>query len=166
MKRDAEFSECGKYRYWLSRIWDEEKPNAMCIGLNPSTANGTEDDTTITNLTELLKGFGYGGFYMLNLFAFISPDPDKLREVPDPVKDNDLYLAAVSGQCKDIIFAWGSFKQAEYRAAKVAKMFPGALCLGKTAKGKPLHPMAATIWMRSKCKLQPFFTGRELELKK
>lgn len=156
MKKDAEFSDCGKYRYWLSRIWDAEKPNAMCIGLNPSTANGIDDDRTITNLTELLKSLGYGGLYMLNLFAFISTDPDKLRECPDPIKDNDLYLKAVSGQCKDIIFAWGAFKQAEYRAQKVSKMFPDALCFGKSAKGKPIHPLAATVWMKSKCKLQAF----------
>lgn len=30
----AEFSECGKYRYKLWRIWDDKLPLAMCIGLN------------------------------------------------------------------------------------------------------------------------------------
>lgn len=156
MKKDAEFSECGKYRYWLSRIWDEEKPKAMCIGLNPSTANDVDDDPTIRNLTELLTKEGYGGLYMVNLFAIISSDPEKLRECPDPLKDNDLYLKAVSGQCKHVIFAWGSFKQAEYRSKVIEKMFPSGLCLGKTAKGKPIHPLAATVWMKAKCKLQPF----------
>jgi hypothetical protein len=154
--KSAEFSECGKYRYCLRRIWDTDLPFAMCIGLNPSTANSEEDDTTITNLCALLSKSGYGGLFMMNLFALISSNPDDLRACPDPLKDNDPWLAAMASRCDDVIFCWGAFKQAEYRAKKLIKMFPMALCLGKTAKGHPIHPLAATIWMRKKCKLQRY----------
>jgi hypothetical protein len=154
--KGANLSKCGKYRYRLWRFWDEDKPKAMVIGLNPSTANAEEDDPTIRNLRLLLSSRGYGGFYMMNLFALVSPNPDDLRSCPDPVKDNDQWLTHTAKYCKDILFAWGSFKQAEYRIKRVTAMFPDALCFGKTANGKPLHPLAATVWMKSKFKIQPY----------
>lgn len=152
----AQFSPCGKYRYLLYRIWDTTLPYAMCVGLNPSTANGVDDDPTIRNLSRSLSKSGYGGLYMVNLFAFITADPDKLRECPNPIQDNDIWIQTAHAHCEDVIFAWGSFRQARYRAKEFIRMFPDALCFGKTAKGKPIHPLAATVWMKSKCKLQRF----------
>lgn len=154
--KGAEFSECGKYRYYLIRVWDIEKPLVTCIGLNPSTANATDDDTTITNLTKLLPTYGYGGFYMANLFALISPKPNDLRACPDPLKDNDQWLTYLEGITSEVIFCWGNFKQAEYRAKKIIKRFPDAMCLGKNPNGSPMHPLSATIWHKSKCCLQRF----------
>lgn len=163
LEKTANFSECGKYRYCLRRIWDTNLPFVMCIGLNPSTANDVDDDTTIRNLCELLSKSGYGGLFMMNLFALISPQPNDLRACPDPVKDNDTWLTSIATKCDDVIFCWGAFKQAEYRAKKIISKFPNALCLGKTATGKPMHPMAATIWMRAKCKLQLFKSIAEIK---
>jgi hypothetical protein len=154
--KEAQFSECGKYRYALTRIWNINDPIAMCIGLNPSKADSVDDDTTITNLIKLLEANGYGSLIMTNLFGLISSNPNDLRSCPDPVKDNDIFLDIAFNKCDDVIFCWGAFKQAEYRAKKIIAKFPGALCFGKTPKGQPLHPLAATIWQRSKCKLQPF----------
>lgn len=153
-KRGAQFSPCGKYRYVLIRIWDTTLPSAMCVGLNPSTANGVDDDPTIRNLVRLLSTYGYGGLYMVNLFAFITSDPEQLRSCPNPIQDNDKWIKRVYDCCDDVIFAWGSFRQANYREKEFIRMFPDALCFGKTAKGKPVHPLAATVWMKSKCKLQ------------
>lgn len=141
MIKGATFSECGKYRYRLWRIWDETGPFAQCVGLNPSTANADEDDPTIRNLTSILKNNGYGGFYMTNLFALISPFPQDLRACPDPLKDNDIHLDQVYGLCQSIVFCWGNFKQAEYRAKKMIKKYPQALCFGKNANGSPKHPL-------------------------
>ena len=39
MKKDAILSEDRKFRYILSRVWDEAKPTVLFIGLNPSTAD-------------------------------------------------------------------------------------------------------------------------------
>ena len=44
LKTDAKFSVCRKYRYALWRNWDDSKPFAMIIGLNPSTADENEND--------------------------------------------------------------------------------------------------------------------------
>ena len=138
----ADFSPCGKYRYKLWRIWDEALPKAMCIGLNPSTANESKPDPTITNLTKMLKKLGYGGFYMTNLFAFISPHPKDLLTCLDPLGDNENVLAAVEQLCDDVIVCWGNFKEAEARIAEVLPRYPKALCFGVNMNGTPAHPLA------------------------
>lgn len=116
--KGARFSPCGKYRYVLWRIWERSQnmalPMAMCIGLNPSTANASDDDPTIRRLTSLLKSRGYGGFYMTNLFALISPYPEDLRTCPDPVAQNDFWLDIVFKKSDDVIFCWGNFPMAAY----------------------------------------------------
>lgn len=138
----ADFSECGRYRYKLWRIWDENLPLAMCIGLNPSTANATKTDPTITNLIKMLKLLGYGGFYMMNLFAWISSKPNDLLTCNDAIGDNDKKLKEVAAICDEVIVCWGNFKQADERIKEVLPMFPDAKCFGVTNSGKPFHPLA------------------------
>lgn len=147
--KEAKFSDCGKYRYYLMRRWSHD-PMAMCIGLNPSTADAEEDDPTISALKRLLEPCGYGGVYMTNLFAFISSNPEDLRSCPNPLGENDEWLELVRGLCKHVIFAWGSFKQAEYRVKKIMQKFPDGYIFGLTTNGKPLHPLAAAVWQRKR----------------
>lgn len=138
----AQFSECGRYRYKLWRVWDITQPIVMCIGLNPSTANATKTDPTITNLVKMLKILGYGGFYMTNLFAWISSKPEDLLICEDPIGQNDMVLQEVATQCQDVIVCWGNFKEAADRANEVLLGFPDALCFGKNKNGTPAHPLA------------------------
>lgn len=140
--RSAEFSECGKHRFVLSRVWDQDKPVAMCIGLNPSTANSEDNDQTISRLTGSLRHLGFGGLNMTNLYTLISTDPKALHGHPDPAKGNDIWLPMVALNSQEIIFCWGGFKQAKHRAKKLVEMFPDAKCFGKTKDGSPWHPLA------------------------
>lgn len=143
MTRSAEFSDCGKYRYQLTRIWDDSLKVAMCIGLNPSTANSETDDSTIRYVIDVLKANGYGGFRMMNLYALISSVPEALWDCPDPQGLNDEWLKTTAFICQDIIYCWGSFKGISYRASKVRAMFPDGKCFGKAkSTGQPLHPQA------------------------
>lgn len=142
LHKSAEFSQCGKYRYQLTRVWDESKPVAMCIGLNPSNANAEKDDPTIRILTGCLNHLGYGSLKMMNLYAIISPIPKKIFEVPDAQGHNDAWLTTTAYGVQEIIFCWGGFKNIEHRAKQMIKMFPDAKCFGKTASGMPNHPRA------------------------
>lgn len=148
MDKGSHFSDDGKYRYQLWRIWEGNRKVAMCIGLNPSTAgskkqDGTEkDDATITRLISSLKGLGYGGFYMVNLYAYITPHPEKLFSVPNALGDNDIWIANTSLITQEQIFCWGAFKSIEYRAKRMMQLFPDAMCFGKNADGSPWHPRA------------------------
>lgn len=137
----ARFSDCGKYRYALWRIWDDALPKIMFVGLNPSTATAELDDPTIRRVKRFAKDWGYGGVYMANLFSFVTAYPEELASCKDPVKDNDMWLVTIGTKCKDVLFAWGSFKEAKDRAKKVTAMFPTAVCLGFTKDGSPKHPL-------------------------
>lgn len=138
----AEFSPCGKYRYKLWRIWNASLPTAMCIGLNPSTANAGTDDQTIGILKRILTKLGFGGFYMTNLFAWISSKPEDLLTCPDPLGKNEYKLMEVRSMCDEVIVCWGNFKQAESRIKEVLPKFPNAKCFGKNKNGTPMHPLA------------------------
>lgn len=137
----ATFSDCGNYRYRLWRFWDDS-PKIMFIGLNPSTANADTDDPTIRRVVRFAQDWGYGGVYMMNLFAWVSAYPKDLLTCDDPLGDNDWHLRDVAALCdNNICFAWGAFKQNKERAKLVVMMFPRAVCLGITADGSPKHPL-------------------------
>ena len=139
----ATFSQCRKYRYALWRIWDKSKPTVMFIGLNPSTANEYNNDPTIRRVIRFAFEWGYGGVYMVNLFAFVTPYPEDLLNCKDPIRDNDFWLKEIGGRCDKIVFAWGSFAEAKDRAPKVIQMFHGcALVINKD--GSPRHPLYVT----------------------
>ena len=138
----AQFSDCGRYRYQLWRIWDVDLPKAMCIGLNPSTADASRDDPTIRLLKKVLARLGYGGFYMCNLYGWISSKPKDLEHCADPVGDNDKVMAQVATHCDQVIFCWGNAELAENRTAKIEAQYPQALCFGLSKAGRPVHPLA------------------------
>lgn len=138
--KSATFSPCRKYRYVLTRIWDTDKPRVMFIGLNPSTANENTDDPTIRRVISFAKNLGYGGLYMLNLFAYVTPKPEVLFQCDDPIDSNDYYLRHYHLLSSKVIFCWGNFNVGQ-RDKEVIKMFPKAYCLGKNSNGSPKHPL-------------------------
>ena len=80
IKRHALLSKDKKYRYSLKRIWDNDKPKVLFIMLNPSLADNYQDDPTIRRLIKFAKLYGYGGFYVGNLFSYITPYPSELLD--------------------------------------------------------------------------------------
>jgi hypothetical protein len=90
----------------------------------------------------MLTKLGYGGFYMMNLFAYISSEPRDLLTCEDPLGENDGKLAEVEKLCTDVIICWGTFKQAKERIEKVLPNYPHAKCFGLSKNGDPIHPMA------------------------
>ncbi len=144
MTDTAYFSPCGQYRYVLARRLhpDPTKKWAMCIGLNPSTATKDKNAATITRLSVGLTELGYGGFYMCNLYGLISSKPQALREHPDPWGENMLHVATTALAVQDIIFCWGTFKEAKEPSKHWIAQFPDALCFGRNHDGSPWHPLA------------------------
>lgn len=142
----AEISECGRFRYALTRRWSDG-PTALFIMLNPSTATGWEDDPTIRRCTGFSKREGCGGLRVENLFAFRATDPDEMfRHAHTAVGATDRYIVEAVGSCDSpIIAAWGADKRAEKRARYVTNYLieSGArpVCLGKTKSGAPRHPL-------------------------
>ena len=143
----ANFSPCKKYRYSLWRTWDQGKGHVMWIGLNPSTADETQNDPTVRRCIGFAQRWGYGGIYMMNLFAFRATDPKVMQAQTDPVgPGNDEHLAAYAMNCKIIVAAWGAFDCTVDRGAKVINhlMLFGITtlhCLGQSKNGHPKHPL-------------------------
>lgn len=142
MIKGAEFSECRTWRYALWRIWDESKGCVMFIGLNPSTANENDDDPTVRRCINFARDWGYGGIYMMNIFAFRATDPRVMRLAVDPIgPENDHYLY-IYHEASDIsIASWGNngvyLKRGEFVANSLAHLH----CFGLTKGGHPKHPL-------------------------
>lgn len=141
MEKNAKFSDCGKYRFWLSRTWDDSLPKLQLIGLNPSTANAIDDDATIESIIRIAKSNWYGGIVMTNLFAYIATKPEDLIIDPEFQSKNNFVLKAVKIDCDDVCFCWGAFKVAKQRALEVIAMFEDPICFAKNKDGSPRHPL-------------------------
>jgi hypothetical protein len=105
----AVISQCGAFRYSLTRQWDARRKKIMFLMLNPSTANGMQDDPTIRRCVNFAESWGYGGIIVGNLFAFRSKSPDDLLYADDPIgPDNIDHLQNMARVCDVIVCAWGN----------------------------------------------------------
>lgn len=139
----ARFSPCRTWRYELWRRWGHA-PVAAFIGLNPSTADETQDDPTIRRCIGFAKRWGYGGLVMLNLFAYRSTDPRGLKVAADPVgPENDETLLRVTAEAGCVIAAWGAHGALFGRDAAVRRLLAHLTLdhLGLTKAGHPRHPL-------------------------
>ena len=142
LTKSATFSPCNNYRYTLSRCWDKDKPYAMFIGLNPSTADEENDDPTIRRCINYAKDWGYGGLYMLNLFAYRATAPSDMMAAKSPVReDNDKWLLKISKEAGIIIAAWGNDGSFKGRSEEIKKLITGLKCLKVNKSGEPAHPL-------------------------
>lgn len=156
MLKGAIFDTSGKYRYKLWRIWDNNKPAVVFVGLNPSYADCKSDDRTSHKLVKISRNLGYGGFHLVNLFAYVSRDPKELRIVSDPIgKQNDIFLKEVVENFSEVVLIWGNNGALLNRNKDVLNLFCDKLpyCIARTKLGHPIHP----LYQRDDCKLISFF---------
>lgn len=153
MRTNAILSEDRKYRYVLLREWDSQLPKIMFIGLNPSTADENQDDPTIRRCIAFAKSFDYGGFYMLNLFAYRSTSPSKLREVDDPIgEDNDNFLLDYISKVDQVVACWGNHGSYKGRSLEIRNKLSALFCFGANKTGEPKHP----LYVKSDVKLKEY----------
>ncbi len=145
MKRLATIDATGQYRYSLQRIWQPAAPRIGFVMLNPSRADGTVEDPTLRRCIQFARQWGYGALEVVNLFAYRTPKPALLLQVPDPIgPDNDQYLLTLAARVERIVLAWGNGGQLYHRDRQVLPQFAQtgiACCLGLTKLGQPLHPL-------------------------
>ena len=80
LHKTAVISKCEKYRYKLTRTWDEDKGKVLFIMLNPSTANHIENDLTTIRCINFAEKWGYGGIMIGNIYPFRAKKPKDLRK--------------------------------------------------------------------------------------
>ncbi|MCK5017989.1 MAG: DUF1643 domain-containing protein [Candidatus Peribacteraceae bacterium] len=146
MNKGAVFSDDKKYRYGLTRQWDETKPYVCFIGLNPSTADEEVDDPTIRKCIKFAKSWGYGGIYMVNLFAYRATDPKEMLAQEDPFgPDNDTWVEYFAGKADKVIAAWGN--DGNYWGASIDmkvlfhQLKKSLYCLKLNKTKEPAHPL-------------------------
>jgi hypothetical protein len=141
----ANISGCGRYRYWLTRTWDESRPKVTFVMLNPSTADAEKDDPTIRRCIDFAKRWGCGGLCVVNLFAYRSSKPVALATVEDPVGPGNDDVILNMSRNRRVIVAWGATgaKYGKRRIPQVLKLLDGQSveCLKLTDDGHPWHPL-------------------------
>ncbi|MDO5529760.1 MAG: DUF1643 domain-containing protein [Paracoccus sp. (in: a-proteobacteria)] len=140
----AIYSDCGAYRYLLTRDWGAG-PRVAFVMLNPSTADERANDATIERCQRRAATMG-GGLIVVNLFGFRATRPADLKAAADPVgTDNDAVLLEALRKADRIICGWGFHGAHQGRGEQIAKMLRAEglalLQLGLTKDGHPRHPL-------------------------
>lgn len=152
----AFISECGRYRYALTRDVAPLTGEGTCtfIMLNPSTADAEQDDPTIRRCIGFARSWGFARLKVVNLFAFRSTDPRELLACGDPSGPENLCtIAKVVGGSDLVVCAWGAFPLAGAEHVRlVLELIGGPHCLGLTANGSPRHP----LYVRADAEPMPF----------
>lgn len=159
--KTATISLDGRYRYDLTRQWDDS-PNwrpVLWVMLNPSTADAEKDDPTIRRVERFTKDLfpDAGGFVVVNLFALRCTRPVHLLD--DPLEsEGELNRVTIRTWLRHrrlvgVVCAWGAWYSAQVK--KPSSPIPtrlniGALaveaghvpyCLGHTFDDSPRHPL-------------------------
>ena len=142
----ATYSDCERYRYQLTRIWQPEGRKALFIMLNPSTATETQNDPTVERCERRARTLGFGAFRVLNIFAWRDTDPRKMRAVAEPVgPGNDAAIREGCAWADRIICGWGTHGEHLGRGAQVETLVRDTglapYHLGLTKAGHPKHPL-------------------------
>ena len=143
MNSGAHFSRCRSFRYALWREWDADGPKVLMIGLNPSTADASRNDPTIRRCMGFAREWGFGGVWVLNLFAYRATYPADLRAAPDPVGPrNDEWIRRVARKVDRAVAVWGNDGAMLGRSTRVRRMLGDRLeVIRLNAGGEPAHPL-------------------------
>lgn len=145
---DAEQSKGGakgKFRELLRVEWDEKekRPEAVAIGINPSTAHNGKSDTTITKLCRFLDMYGFRKLSMLNLYEDVSSTQLTGEE---KIETDFNTKRQMFDEADMILVVWGYSKNKELerlktQANQVLMDYSDKLYCIRTKSGKyPAHP--------------------------
>ncbi len=152
-KTDAVLSDCGSYRFFLERSWDNDLPKLPICMLNPSTGDAEKDDQTIRRLINFAKRWGYGGLAIVNLYPLRSPKPSEMWASKERSHDDnhqwlDTIIVIAENNGNKLLIAWGNDGAWEGKADQFIRQVKERsktvelVTLGKTGHGNPRHPMA------------------------
>ena len=114
--KKAIISDCNRYRYELHREWDKKKGKVLFIMLNPSTADGLNDDLTTIRCMNFAKKWGYGGIMIGNIYPFRAKRPRDLKKWLNEGSDyafwksgddNRNHVEEMAREADMIVCAWG-----------------------------------------------------------
>lgn len=169
MKRTAVLSECGTFRFQLTRGLERKEWSTTLAGgfvawvlNNPSTADADIDDPTSRRCWAFTQAWGYGNMMIVNTNPFRATDPVRARNsMPHEriLVANDSWLRYAQGQSPLVVCGWGDKANPELalRAVKVLHAVGPLHVLGVTQAGNPRHPLyqpgdlKPTLWRPTAC---------------
>lgn len=149
----AIISPCERYRYRLERDIQSTGPVVLLVGVNPSTADATNNDPTIRKELGFGQRLGWRKIIKGNVFAYRATDVGELAHAPDPIgPDNIEHLIAMVADADLIIPCWGNRLKIPSRlrhhldaTAKFLRQADHPLSpvriFGLTQTGDPMHPL-------------------------
>lgn len=153
-RKRAVFSDCGAYRYALQRKLTnmnllnlEDNMGGMAfVMLNPSTADASNNDPTVTRCMNYAIAWGYSTLYVLNIFAYRATDPKEMIRAHDPEGvHNKLAFASILPLCNLVVCAWGVHGLVRNQQKRALEWIEGCgktpYVLGITKDGQPKHPL-------------------------
>ena len=143
IRKSADVSECGRYRWWLRRSWGQGHRVVTFVMLNPSTADHEIDDPTIRRSIRFAQDWGFDVLSVRNLFALRATNPQELLTANCPTGgsrgDRELALAATA---QLVVAAWGAFVPFDREREALSLLRNCQLHhLGLTKHGRPRHPL-------------------------
>lgn len=164
MKRWADVSACGLYRWRLSRTFDETSGRTglpiTFVMLNPSTADGEVDDRTIRRCIGFAERERAPELRVVNLFAWRATKPIGLLNMPEERTRPEEQAAWDWGFQGDalMVVAWGALNGPRDLRARILarrKTFMGftrvvhsrreLFALGVNQEGTPRHPLYVPV---------------------
>ena len=154
-ERGAVIDGTGMYRYVLWRKWGEGRRRVAFCMLNPSTADGTEDDPTIRRCIGFAKREGFDALDVVNLYAYRATKPRELfygriGDVGMQGPQNKLWILDVFASVELVIAAWGASRDSVPLHSRPPMMNIRMMardyglptkCFGTTKSGAPKHPL-------------------------
>ncbi len=142
----AIYSDCERYRYSLTRVWDAQGGKVTFVMLNPSTATEVQNDPTVERCERRARTLGFGAFCVTNIFAWRDTDPRKMRAARDPIGPaNDAAICDAAEWADKVIAAWGTHGAHMGRGPRVAALLAQTgrplFHLGLSKAGHPKHPL-------------------------
>lgn len=147
---NAVISNCGMYRYRLDRAVSDSGPVYAFFGVNPSTADASDDDATVRKWRGFVDRWGGSRFIVGNVFAYRATDVRELAGVTDPFGEaNSDHITHIISQADILVPCWGSTGKVPPRLRFAFKALMRTLvssgkpvsCFGFTANGDPKHPL-------------------------
>ncbi len=155
ISNEAVFSDDNRHRLLLRKMWDNKKPTAMIIMINPNSADELSSDTTTMLVMNNLHKLGYGSVDIVNLYTMIigkirfrfNSDDDLLH----PDNDDVIYRSAEKSDT--IIIGWGTvglhnmrIRERQKAVLDMLKPFSDKICQISENGCHPLTPAIRNYW--------------------
>lgn len=142
----AIYSDCEQYRYALRRVWGTQGKMALFIMLNPSKATEQQNDPTVERCEQRARRLGFGGFCVVNIFAWRETHPKLMRQAADPIgAENDAEVLKACAWADTVICGWGTHGEHLNRGHEVERVLRSNGVslhhLGLTKGRHPKHPL-------------------------